>query len=44
MAYAPPLISAVAKVKAPLALMARLLPPLFRSTKPVPLRPDTLPP
>ena len=39
-----PLVREVAKVKAPFALTARSSPPLFRSTRPVPLRPVTVPP
>ena len=35
---------AVAKVKLPLALMKALSPPLFRNTRPVPVRPETVPP
>src|SRR5579862_250763 len=44
-AYAPPLATAVLKVKvvAP-ALTERLLPPLFCSTSPLPVRPETVPP
>ena len=34
----------VAKVKAPLAEIGRLSPPLSRSTRPVPVRPETVPP
>jgi len=42
-AYGAPLAIGVANVKAPLAVMVLLSPPLLRSTRPVPVRPLTLP-
>ena len=38
------MVSEVAKVKVPLEPTARSSPPLFRSTRPVPVRPLTVPP
>ncbi len=43
-ANAEPVVSAVANVKVPSALMARSSPPLSSSTSPPPARPITLPP
>src|SRR5579863_9867288 len=42
--YAPPLLTAVLKVKLPLVVMERLSPPLSCNTSPVPERPETVPP
>ncbi len=43
-AYALPVAIGVEKVNEPLAVTARLFPPLSWSTRPVPARPETVPP
>jgi hypothetical protein len=43
-AYASPLATAVANVNAPFAVTGKLSPPLSASTKPVPVKPVTVPP
>ncbi len=43
-AYAPPPVTAVAKVNAPFAATGRLSPPLSCRTRPVPASPETVPP
>jgi hypothetical protein len=42
--YVLPAVTAVEKLKLPFPLIAKLSPPLFSNTKPVPVSPDTVPP